>query len=72
MSTEGEYQVKHCVPFDFCDECEDGKDRYPVDELFHFNDDLRLCAVHAASRIWKAATPLPDSYDRLTKCENDK
>ncbi len=66
------------VPFDFCDECEEGKDRYPVDELSHFGDD-RLCPVHAASRLWapgdqkwKQTDHPGDFYDRITKCEDDK
>ena len=62
--------MKH-IPFDFCDECEDGNDRYPVDELSYFGDD-RLCLVHAASRLWKPIEAPKDSYDRITKCEDDR
>ena len=62
--------MKH-IPFDFCDECPDGQDRYPVDDLSYFGDD-RLCPVHAASRAWKPGELLDDSYDRITKCEDDR
>ncbi len=66
------------VPFDFCDECEAGKDRYPVDDLSHFGDD-RLCPAHAAIRLsspegkkWRQTDHPGDFYDRLAKCEDDK
>ena len=60
------------VPFDFCDECPDGQDRYPIDDLSYFGED-RLCPVHAACRVWKPAAVSPlDGYDRITKCEDDR
>ena len=66
--------MKHInhIPFDFCDECPDGQDKYPIDELSYFGDD-RLCPVHAAGRLWvPSKLDEDDDYDRTTKCGDDR
>ena len=58
-------------PFDICDQCPDGEDEYPPEEIVKFGE-YQLCKGCAGT--WRPSDILPpdDDYDRVTKSGDDK